>query len=209
MEKPIETEHDIHALLRRRWSPRAFAPRPVEPEHLAAMLEAARWAPSSLNEQPWRFLVATQDAPEAFNRLADVLMEGNRIWARRAPALILTAAKMTYERGGLPNHHAWHDVGAATAHLTFEATARGLFVHPMGGFDPKAARQAFDLPEQFEPVAVLAVGYPGDPGALPEPLREREFGPRVRRPLREIAFKDRWEQPLSATPAETRQPALA
>ena len=49
MEKLAPTDFPIHDLLRRRWSPRAFADRPVEPEKLRSLLEAARWAPSSFN----------------------------------------------------------------------------------------------------------------------------------------------------------------
>ena len=56
MEKPAETAYPIEELLRRRWSPRAFAERPVEPEKLASMFEAARWSPSCFNEQPWSFI---------------------------------------------------------------------------------------------------------------------------------------------------------
>src|SRR5262249_61528580 len=65
MDKTAKTEFPVHDLIRLRWSPRAFADRPVEPEKLRSLLEAARWAPSSYNEQPWAYLVARREQPEA------------------------------------------------------------------------------------------------------------------------------------------------
>jgi nitroreductase len=200
-EKHAETAYPIHELLRARWSPRAFAARPIEREVICSLLEAARWAPSSFNEQPWRFLVARKEDSETLKKLAGCLSEGNRPWAERAPLLILTVAK-TYFRDdpAKANRHAFHDVGLATQNLVIQATALGLYVHQMAGFDRAGARELFDIPEGYEPVAVLAVGYLDDPDTLPENLRERELAPRARKPLREIAFAERfgWAFPLEA-----------
>lgn len=189
-EKHAETAYPIHELLRARWSPRAFAARPIEREVIGSLLEAARWAPSSFNEQPWRFLIATREDPETFQKLAGCLSEGNRPWAERAPLLILTIAK-TYFRDdpAKANRHAFHDVGLATQNLVIQATALGLYVHQMAGFDRTKARELFEIPEGYEPVAVLAVGHLDDPETLPENLRERERAARTRRPLDEIAFQ--------------------
>jgi nitroreductase len=59
--KIANTDHDILDVIRNRWSPRAFDPsRDVPAADLRRLFEAARWAPSSMNEQPWRFLVASR-----------------------------------------------------------------------------------------------------------------------------------------------------
>ena len=194
MEKPAQTDFPIDDLLRRRWSPRAFSDQPVEPEKLRCLLEAARWAPSSYNEQPWAYLVATREDPEEYARMLSVLAEGNIAWAQRAPVLMLSLARLNFERNGRPNRHAFHDVGQATANLVTQATALGLFVHQMAGFHAEKARELFSIPEGWEPVAAIALGYPGDPESLPEPLREREFAPRTRKPLEQFAFAGRWGQ---------------
>ena len=68
----------------RRWSPRAWADRPVEAQKLIACLEAARWGASSMNQQPWRFIVATRDDQDDHERLAQCLKESNRAWIGRA-----------------------------------------------------------------------------------------------------------------------------
>jgi len=183
----------------RRWSPRAFSERPVEPEKIGSLLEAARWAPSSFNEPPWRFLVAARhEDPEGFERLANCLVEGNRSWASRAPVLILTIAKTYFgDNPEKKNRHAWHDVGLAAAQLVLQATALGLSTHFMAGFDRGKAREVFEIPEGYEPVAVIAVGYRGDPASLPPELQERERAPRSRKPLEEIAFRGRFGEPMA------------
>ncbi len=192
MEKPVKTDFPIHDLLARRWSPRAFSERPVEPDKLRRLLEAARWAPSSYNEQPWAYLVATLEDAAEHARLLSVLVEGNIAWAKRAPVLMLSIAKLNFEHNGKPNRHAFHDVGLASANLVLQATAMGLAVHQMAGFHAEKARELFGIPEGWEPVAAIALGYPGEPDALPEPIRQRELAPRTRKPLGQFVFTGRW-----------------
>ncbi len=196
MEKPAETDAPIHELLARRWSPRAFDERPVEPESLRRLFEAARWAPSSSNEQPWRFVVATKDDQAAYDRILACLLEGNRKWARRAPVLILSVAHMNFQDDGRPNRHAFHDTGMAVENLLLQASAFGLVGHPMAGFDIEQARAGLTIPSGYEPVAMIAVGYPGDLTVLPDYLQEREMKPRERKPLAEIIFAGQWGIPL-------------
>ncbi len=181
--------YDIYPLIQQRWSPRAFSTQPVAEEQIMMLFEAARWAASSGNEQPWRFIYATQAQAERYGQLAACLSESNRVWATAAPALILTLARTTSSRSGQPNRYALHDVGLATGNLSLQAAALDLFVHPMGGFSGEKARQLFDLPPELEPVAMIAVGYLGDPEQLPENLKERELAPRQRRPLEELILK--------------------
>jgi nitroreductase len=196
MDRLIDSHHPIHDLLRRRWSPRAFDPnRPVEPAKLRSCLEAARWAPSSNNEQPWAFLVATGDQPEAFAKMLACLVEKNQAWARNAPVLMIAAASQVFTRTGKPNRHALYDVGAAVACLTLEATEQGLHLHQMAGFSHEKARESFAIPESAEAVAAIAMGYLGDPHSLPEDLRQRELTPTTRKPIGEFVFAGRWGAP--------------
>ncbi len=111
MEKPADVQFHIHDLLRRRWSPRAFADQPVEREKIQSLLEAARLASSCFNEQPWVFILASIECPESHQKLLSCLVEGNQIWAKRAPLLLLTVAKLHFDHNGQVNRHAYHDVG--------------------------------------------------------------------------------------------------
>ncbi|MBA5874161.1 MAG: nitroreductase [Nitrospira sp. CR1.2] len=195
MEKPAETQFPIHELLRRRWSPRAFSEHMVEADTLRSLFEAARWAPSSNNEQPWHFILGTKADPSAYDRLFACLKEGNKKWAFRAPVLMLSVARLNFEDEGTPNRHAWHDTGMAALSLSLQATALGLIAHQMAGFDVDKARAELGIPAGFEPVAMIAVGYPADPAILDERLRQRELAPRERKSAKEIVAVGRWNVP--------------
>jgi nitroreductase len=192
MRKPAPTDLPINDLIRNRWSPRAFSDQLVEPAVLASLFEAARWAPSSSNEQPWAYLVATKNDAENFTKTLGVLVEFNAGWARHAPVLVLAVSELKFHANGSPNRNAFYDTGAATALLSVEATARGLSVHQMAGFDPVRAKQVFEIPADWEPIAAIAIGYPGDHQSLPEKLRNREVAPRTRKPLSEFVMSGRW-----------------
>lgn len=196
MEKPAPTQFPIHDLLTRRWSPRAFDERPIEPEKLKSLFEAARWAPSSNNEQPWRFVFASREQSSAYERLLACLLDGNRRWAHRAPVLILSVASLNFEDDHTPNRHALHDTGMATENLVLQATALELVAHQMAGFDVEKARADLKIPDGFEPVAMIAVGYPGDPSILPDRLKQRELASRERDNAAAFVFSGEWGQHL-------------
>jgi nitroreductase len=155
--------------------------------------EAARWAASSSNEQPWRFLVGRR-GDETFKKILDALVPGNQVWAKNAPVLILSVARKHFAHNGHVNRHYWHDTGAAMANFAVQVTALGLHAHSMAGFDHDKAQAVFAIPDDFETVAVTAVGYLGDPDSLPEGLRKVELSPRQRKELKEFVFSE-WEKP--------------
>ncbi len=192
MKKSAPAHFSIHSLLAERWSPRSFADRPVEPAKLAQLFEAARWAPSSYNDQPWFYVVATRENPAEFQKMLACLVEFNQAWAKAAPVLAISVARTKFKHDGSANRHAQHDVGAASASLALQAHSLGLAVHQMAGFDADRARAAYHIPADCEPMAAMAIGYPGDPAALPDKLRERELAPRSRRPISEFVFAGDW-----------------
>lgn len=192
LEKPANSQYSLHPLLAQRWSPLAFSTQKIEPEKLYGLLEAARWAASSYNEQPWNFIMTTQDSREGFDRLLSCLAESNQTWAKQAPVLMLSVAKMHFEKNGKENRHAFHDVGAAACYLALQATAVGLRIHQMSGFDVEKARGLFQIPTGYEPVAAIAVGYQDEVQALPESLQPREAAPRSRKPPESFVFAENW-----------------
>jgi len=192
MEKPADTQFPIHDFLSRRWSPRAFAERPVEPGKIQRLLEAARWASSCFNEQPWVFIMATVSQSVEHAKLLSCLVEGNHVWAKRAPLLILTFAKLHFDHNKKPNPHALHDIGLAVGNLVVQATAMDLVVHQMAGIHPEIIRTSYGVPDGYDPVTGLAIGYSGDPSSLPEEIRERELAPRSRKTLQEFVFSKTW-----------------
>jgi nitroreductase len=197
MEKFAKTQAPLDDIIARRWSPRAFSEKSVEADKLRSVLEAARWAPSSRNEQPWAYLVATHEDPKEYQALLGVLAGSNRTWAQKAPVLLLAMAHTRLEQGGQPNRHGFYDLGQATANLVIQATSLGLITHQMGGFHVEDARKLFAVPQGWEPVSVIALGYPGEAESLPESLREREMAPRHRKPLGDFVFSGTWGHPAS------------
>ena len=195
MQKPAPTAYPIHDFLRNRWSPRAFSSQPIETETLLSLFEAARWSPSGVNLQPWSFIVTFQSDPEPYARLLQTLSPNNLSWAKAAPVLVLTVVQREYEPGK-PINSGLYDLGQSVAHLTFQASAQGISVHQMGGFDRPKARELFNLPEGYDPATVLALGYAGDPDQLPGEMRERELGPRTRKPLGDFVFNGAWKEPI-------------
>ncbi|GGA19493.1 nitroreductase family protein [Okeania sp. KiyG1] len=188
MEKYTENKYPINNLLKQRWSSLAFTDKMVSSEVLLSLLEAARWSPSCFNEQPWSFIVATKENPAEYDRLFSCIVEGNQPWAGLAPVLMLSVAKLSFDRNNNPNRHAFHDVGLAVASLTFQATEMGLRVHQMGGFHVDQARELYKISAEYEPVTAIAIGYPAEPDILPESLRERELSPRSRKPMSSFVF---------------------
>ena len=178
-------DHPVHELVAARWSPYSWSNRSVEREDLLSIFEAARWAASAFNEQPWRYIVATKEDPLEFERLLSCLVEANRSWARNAPVLALGVVGLHYTRNGKENLTAHHDLGLASAHLTLEATARGLSVHQMAGIVPERAKELYGIPEGFAAFTGLALGYAGTTAGE---FAERDNAPRNRRPLEEFLF---------------------
>lgn len=191
--KTVE-ETKIHDLIKNRRSTRAYSSKPVSAEALKALFEAARWAPSAMNEQPWRFIYAARNEnPEGYNKLLECLFEGNSIWAKNAPVLILTIAKKGFTSVPSEYAHAWHDVGLATGNLLAQATELELYVHLMGGFSAEKAKELLHIPEDYQPVVMATVGYLGDINELPDSLKAREVAPRTRKPLSELVFNGQWD----------------
>lgn len=196
--RPAPTTVAVHPLIAARWSPRAVSPRPVEPHRLRAVFEAARWAPSCFNEQPWCFLAATTHEPEWLDRLRGYLSQGNA-WALRAPVLVASAYRTTFDRNDRLHRLALRDLGAAEENAFLEAFAQGLVMHQMAGFDHRRLGEEL-LPEGVEPGSMWILAHPGGPedlAALPDAKRERETAERVRRPVEESVFSGRWGRPAA------------
>jgi nitroreductase len=198
LEKPAVTQVAIAELIARRWSPRAIDPeQPVSREHLLALLEAARWAPSCFGDQPWCYLVWDRFRdPAGWQQAFECLAEGNQVWVKNAPLLLLAVAVPNFGHNDKPNRWSQYDTGAASENLCLQATALGLVAHQMGGFDPDKARATFMIPTDHACMAMIAVGHPGSVERLPDALRERELASRERKPLDRIAFEGGWGQSL-------------
>jgi nitroreductase len=175
-----DIEYPVADLIKNRRSIRSFLDKPIEQDKIYSLFEATRWAPSSTNEQPWLYIYATQDQKELWTKLFEPLNEGNKIWAKDAPLLILSLARKNFTRYPGENAHALYDLGAANAFLSLQAVELGLQVRQMAGFDHVRTVQNMNIPPSYTVGVYIAVGYPGDASSLPENLKLRELAPRQR-----------------------------
>ena len=180
MQKSNQFEYPILDLIKNRKSTRSFSVQPIEPERISSLFEATRWAPSSTNEQPWVYMYATRDQTELWDKMSTCLNEGNKIWAKDAPLLILSLARKNFSRFSGANTYAMYDLGGANSFLSLQAVELGLQVRQMAGFNHERVIRQLNIPETFEVGVFIAVGYPGDRQTLPENLKVRELAPRER-----------------------------
>ena len=198
MQKPAITSVPLQETIANRWSPRSFdASKTVSQAQIIALLEAARWAPSCFGDQPWRFIVWDKNTDEkSWQRGFDCIVPNNQIWVKAAPVLMLVCADTLFGHNQTPNRWGHYDTGAAAENLCLQATHLGLSVHQMGGFNADKARETFTIPDQYTPMAMLAVGYEGDTNNLPDELKARELAQRKRKPLGELFFDGTWGEPV-------------
>jgi len=188
MIKVAKTKHDVLELIKKRWSARAFSNKNIDDPILFTLFEAAGWAASANNEQPWRYIYAKREDKEAFAKIVDCLMPGNQPWAKNAAVLVLCVVKTTFGPENKPNVAAIHDAGLANATLLLQAISHNIYGHMMGGYDRVKAKEKFNIPDGYEPVLVLALGYLDSHETLEEPFKTREITPRTRKELDEFVF---------------------
>ena len=191
MEKKAKTNYPLHEILESRWSPRAFSEEKIEKEKLQRIFEAVRWSPSASNEQPWFFIIGEAGDP-TYRMIFETLVEFNQMWAKTAPVLMLAICKKTSAKTGNTNDWARYDVGQSVAHLTFQASYEGLYVHQMGGFDAEKASELFLIPDDYEVATAIAVGFIGDYQILDTRLQKSELAGRERKNSAEFVFSDKF-----------------
>jgi nitroreductase len=185
-----KVEKNINRLFVNRWSPRAMSGEEISNDDLMGLFEAARWAPSSYNNQPWRFIYAKRNT-DHWQTLISLLVEGNKIWAQNAAVIVVVISRKNFEFNEKPAITHQFDAGAAWENLALEATSRGLVTHGMQGFDYKQAREELGVPENFDVMAMIAIGKLGQKENLPLNLQEREY-PSDRKPLEEIVMEGKF-----------------
>lgn len=162
-------------LIAKRHSGYAYDPlRTVTKEQLNMLVKAAQSAPSSYNDQPWVFIVCDRTTnPQSYKKVFDALVEFNQKWAQNAPVLMVAVASENSHNGEF-NRWAQYDTGAAAAFMVLQATQLGLMTHQMGGFDENKLRTAFNIPNDYVPMAVMAVGYEDQSKATKQAKKERK-----------------------------------
>jgi len=188
MIKEAKTKYPVIDLVKNRWSARAFSKQTIEDHDLFTLFEAAHWAASSSNEQPWRYIYTKREDNEVFDKMVDCLMPGNQPWAKNAAVLILCLVKTVCGPDNRANTVAQHDLGLANATLLLQAVSQNIYGHMMGGYDKAKTLKEFNIPEGYDTVIFMALGYLDSADTLEEPFKTRELTARTRKDLNEVVF---------------------
>ena len=173
---------EVIDLIKDRFSPYEFTDKQLTEKDLLTLFEAAGKAASAFNEQPWRFVYALKQDEEEFKAIHECLVEGNQGWTANVAALVITIVSKSFKKNGSKNTVRKHDLGLAVGNLTVQASAMGIHLHQMAGIIPQNAIDKLNIPEGFEPITAIALGYfDGDSG-----MKERKA-------VNEIAFKGTWK----------------
>lgn len=188
--KTRSTTYEINHVIINRWSPRSFVNGEISDNELFSLFEAARWAPSSSNSQPWRFIYAKRNSKN-WNDLFNLLIDFNKQWCTDASALVVIVSRKNFEHNEKPSITHQFDTGAAWENLAIQAVSQGMITHAMAGFDYEKARKDLAVPDDYEVVAMVAIGKRGSKEKLSPELQAREI-PNTRKPLSEIVMEGKF-----------------
>ncbi len=170
---------ETYDAIRARRNVRRYEDRPIAREDLDRILDAGRRAPSSMNDQAWDFVLVTER--ERLRELSRVWRYAEHVASSAATiALVLPATRDRDERD-----IRWFDLGQAAMAMMLAAADLGIGCSHAAVGDQALARALLGLPPDRECAMLLALGYPAD-----RPLRP--IGRPDRRPLEDVAHRERW-----------------
>jgi nitroreductase len=174
---------DVFEAIQERRSIRAFEDKPVPREIIERILEAGRLAPSARNIEPWHFITVT----DAANR--KTLSKGT--WAKfliQSPLVIVACG----DKKASPD---WYsiDVALAVENMVLTAVSLGLGTCCVGSFNEKDIKTTLKIPEKFEVLVMIAVGYPGNHVDLSSKILNIV---RTRKTLSEVASEEEFGKRL-------------
>lgn len=179
----------VNEILLKRKSIKTFLPGNIDDEKIEALFKAASMAPSSMNEQPWSFIIAKKEDEDNFNKLLNLMSQKNQIWAKDSSILVVAIAKRNFSLNNKVNKHYIYDVSSAVANLTYQALSIGLYVHQVGGFDVERSRKELNISDQYDPVVMLSIGYnAGDDNII---------NTKPRKNLKEFVFEKQFGNPAN------------
>ncbi len=146
-------------LAKHRYSCRKYEDKAIEKEKLEYVLEAGRVAPSAVNFQPWKFYVVQEKTN--LNKVHEIY---HREWINSAPCVIVVCgdSSQSWKRKEDEKDHLDIDIAITVDHMTLAATEQGLATCWVCNFFVDKCKEVLNLPENFEPIVLLPIGYPTD-----------------------------------------------
>jgi nitroreductase len=142
---------DVKEAIETRRSVRAYHPDPVPEDVLRRILEAGRLAPSAVNRQPWHFVVVREQKMRT--ELSKTAIFGRFI--KEAPVAVVAC-------GDTKASPTWYvvDVAIALEQMVLMATAEGIGTCWIGSMNKDQVRKLLSIPERWDVVAIITMGYP-------------------------------------------------
>ena len=147
---------ELNQILEQRYSVRKYADRKVETEKLEQILAAAKYAPSAVNNQPVRLIVVTEQTG------LDVLGKATRFYDAPLAIIVCADKDVAWTRASDGKNHADIDASIMTDYMMLKATELGLGSLWICWFDTDVVRKEFNIPDNWEPINILALGYTAD-----------------------------------------------
>lgn len=153
---------------------REYQDKPIPPDAVRRIVEAGRLTGSSRNSQPWRFVVV--EDRDALRRLGEIATTGP--YVAQAPLAIVVLIEKT--------PYAVSDASRAIQSMALAAWEEGIGSNWVGFTGMDAVKPALGIPDEFDVLAILPFGYPA---------KELGQGKKRRKPMGEVAFRERFGQP--------------
>lgn len=146
------------AILKRR-SVRSYKEKKIQRKKIQEIFEFAKMAPSARNKQDWEFVVVDEnEKKERIYRNAS-----KQSFILEAPVLIAgVATDPNYTMScGIPGGIV--DLAIALDHLSLKAADEGLRTCWIGAFDQEKAKEVLEIPDEYEIISLMTLGYPEEP----------------------------------------------
>ena len=166
---------EVYDAVRTVLAVRAYQKRPVPPEIVHRIVEAARWTASSMNGQPWHFIVV--EDPDVLKKIGALIRSGS--YVAQAPLAVVVAMEKSI--------YAVSDASRAIQSMILTAWSEGVGSNWVGFENLSALRPLLDIPENIDVLAVVPFGYA---------IKKIGRGMKKRKPLSEIAHHERFGQPF-------------
>jgi nitroreductase len=153
---------NITELIRYRKSVRSWADKSVSRETVEKIIDTARFAPSAKNLQDWK-VIAVRD-PELRSRMTEVA-RGQR-FVGEAPVILAVCGDTSTGIMTCEMPRSVVDAAILIDHITLAAAGEGLGTCWIGSFDQGACRKLLRIPDGWEVVELLPLGYPADPSEV-------------------------------------------